>query len=91
MPSVNISLLSLSTNVTDNESQRDPVINTTMFGLLYWVLGLTVLEALLCFGVIFAFFLLIRYCLETVSIDNLSKRAVFITGCDTELQNSTTS
>ncbi|ULU12467.1 hypothetical protein L5515_001703 [Caenorhabditis briggsae] len=83
MPSVNISLLSLSTNVTDNESQRDPVINTTMFGLLYWVLGLTVLEALLCFGVIFAFFLLIRYCLETVSIDNLSKRAVFITGCDT--------
>lgn len=83
MPSVNTSL-SLSTNVTDKEHQKElGTIYIKMIGLMYWVIDLTVLEAVLWVVVLFALFLAVRYVLERIQIDNLSKKAVFITGCDT--------
>lgn len=77
MPSVNSSSLSTN-NVTDKE---EPGVD--MLGLAYWLFNLTIFEALLSLLALFGLFLLVRHFIESVSIDNLSKRAVFITGCDT--------
>ncbi|CAL2029113.1 unnamed protein product [Caenorhabditis brenneri] len=54
-----------------------------MLSLIYWIFNLTLFDATLCFLVLFGLFLLARYFIESSSIGNLSKRAVFITGCDT--------
>uniref|UniRef100_A0A1I7UY43 17-beta-hydroxysteroid dehydrogenase type 6 n=1 Tax=Caenorhabditis tropicalis TaxID=1561998 RepID=A0A1I7UY43_9PELO len=54
-----------------------------MISFIKWILNLSVFEALLWLFLIFLIFLVIRNILERIQIDNLTKRAVFITGCDT--------
>lgn len=54
-----------------------------MIGVINWALGLTIFEAILWLGMLFVVFLVGRHFLERLQIDNLSERAVLITGCDT--------
>ncbi|CCD65440.1 17-beta-hydroxysteroid dehydrogenase type 6 [Caenorhabditis elegans] len=53
-----------------------------MLGILYWILNLTVVESVFYLVVAFLLFLIGRHFIEKLQINNLSKRAVFITGCD---------